>query len=164
MVWATASCVFSLLIVALALYAARCYLAAIRALKREHELKLQQLQSLLTTAEETTARLQAAIRRAESLQASESLPARPRGDALAAIEGLADPAALDSPDSLDQVAANLPPQSTAPLADIFGQDDKVLSVSRLSHQGLKPSDIARRLSLPIGEVEFLLSLRPASQA
>jgi hypothetical protein len=158
MLWATASCVISLLIVALALYAARCYAAAARALQRNQELRLQQFQSLLVAADETTARLEAAIRRAESLQA------RPRGDTLATMEGLADPTALANLESLAHIAANLPPQKTALAADIFEQDAKVLSVSRLLHQGLKPLDIARRLSLPVGEVELLLSLRPNSQA
>src|SRR5690349_15390626 len=83
-------------------------------------------------------------------------------DTLAIMETLADPTALANPKPLAHIAANLPPQTTALAADIFEQDEKALSVSRLSHQGLKPPDIAHRLSLPLGEVELLLSLRPAS--
>jgi hypothetical protein len=164
MLWATASSLLILLIAALALYFVTRRLHAAFALMRQLEATLDQLKSLLPAARDATARLEAAIHRAESFQARPRRDPPTISDTLATMESLAEPAALANPDSLAHIAANLPTQTTALAADIFEQDEKALSVSRLSHQGLKPPDIARRLSLPLGEVEFLLNLRPASQA
>ena len=158
MLWADASCLLILLIAAPALYFVSRQLQAALMLKRELETTRDQLKSLLLTAHEATARLAAAIQRAESLQ---TIPPR---DTLAAIESLAEPSALADANSLDKLAVHLSSQPSDLAANIFEQDEKALSVARLCDQGLKPAEISRRLSLPIGEVEFLLSLRPASQA
>ena len=158
MLWASASCLLILLIAAPALYFISRQLQAALVLQRELETTLHQLKPLLPAAYEATARLAAAIQRAESLQ---TIPPR---DTLAAIESLAEPGALADANSLDKLAVHLSSQPSDVAANIFEQDEKALSVARLCDQGLKPAEISRRLSLPIGEIEFLLSLRPASQA
>jgi len=158
MFWANASCVLVLLVAALAFYSITRRLGAALAFQRELETKLGELKSLLATARDTTAQLEAAIRRAQAL------PPPLQQDTLAAIEGLADPTALADARSLTDLAAHLPIKASNVAADIFEQDGKALSVARLCDQGLSPADISRRLALPVGEVEFLLSLRPASQA
>jgi hypothetical protein len=163
MFWVNASCALVLLIAALAVYFVSRRLVAALALKRQLETTLGELKILVDVAHETTARLEAAIRRAESLQ-TRSLQTPPRRDTLASIESLADPGSLADTNALATIAADLRPQISEPAADIFEQDKKALSVARLQGQGLKPAEISRRLSLPIGEVEFLLSLRPNSQA
>jgi hypothetical protein len=157
MLWTTASCLLILPFAAVALYFLGRQLHAAFALKRELETALEQLQAALPAAHEATARLEAAIRRAESLRTA------PPRDTLASIEQLAEPRALADRSALDKLAANLSSR-TSDTENFFEQDEKALSVARLCDQGLKPADISRRLSLPVGEVEFLLSLRPASQA
>ena len=157
MLWANASSVLLLLVAALVFYSVSRRLYAAFALKRELETTLDNLETLLTASHDATARLEAAIRRAESL------PAPLRRDILASIESLSDPGALADANSFSQIAAQLP-QQPINVADIFQHDEKALSIARLCGQGLKPAEISSRLSLPIGEVEFLLSLRPASQA
>jgi DNA-binding NarL/FixJ family response regulator len=157
MFWVNASCVLVLLVAALAVYFVSRRLYAALAVQRQLESTLGELKILVDVAHDTTARLEAAIRRAEALQP-------PRRDTRASIEGLADPGALADASSLVKVADQLPRHTSDPAADIFEQDEKALSVARLQGQGLKPAEISRRLSLPIGEVEFLLSLRPNSQA
>lgn len=96
-------------------------------------------------------------------QANSPLPPMAR-DTLASIESLADPATLANGRSLSDLAAQLPQIAPPHFADIFDRDKKSLTVARLQDQGLSPAEISRRLSLPIGEVEFILSLRPASSA
>jgi len=157
MFWVNASCVLVLLVAALAVYFVCRRLVAAVALQRELESTLRELKIVVDVAHDTTARLEAAIRRAEALQS-------PRRDTLASIESLADPSALSDEDALASVAADLQRQMSDPAGNIFEQDAKAISVARLCGQGLKPAEISRRLSLPIGEVEFLLSLRANSQA
>ncbi len=158
MLWVHASSVLVLLIAALAVYFVSRRLVAALALKRQLESTLGELKILVDAAHDTTARLEAAILRAESLQE------RPRADMLASIESLADPTALADANSLAKLAAHLPSRTNDLATDIFERDEKALSVARLQGQGLKPAEISRRLRLPIGEVEFLLSLRPNSRA
>jgi len=157
MFWVNASCVLVLLVAALAVYFVSRRVYAALALQRRLESTLGELKILVDVAHDTTARLEAAIRRAEALQS-------PRRDSLATIASLADPSALADANALATIAADLQPQTSDSAADIFEQDEKALSVARLQGQGLKPAEISRRLSLPIGDVEFLLSLRPNSQA
>lgn len=158
MLWVNASCALVLLIAALVVYFVSRRLVAALALKRQLESTLGELKILVDVAHETTARLEAAIHRAESLQTP------PRRDTLASIESLADPNTLADANALGTLAGTLRPRTSDAAADIFDQDEKALSVARLQGQGLKPAEISRRLSMPIGEVEFLLSLRPNSQA
>src|SRR5436189_1601645 len=73
-----------------------------RELKGELDSKLSALQALVLMARQESQRLEAAIKKAESLEL-----AAPR-DTLAAIEGLADPEALSSASALAEVAAQVP--------------------------------------------------------
>jgi hypothetical protein len=158
MLWVNASCVFVLLIAVLAVYFVSRRLVAALALQRQLESTLGELRILVDVGHETTARLEAAIHHAKSLQKP------PQRDTLTSIENLADPSSLADKNALATIAADLRPRTSVLTADIFKQDEKALSVARLQGQGLKPAEISHRLSLPIGEVEFLLSLRPNSQA
>ena len=158
MLWANASSILMLLVAAIVFYLASRRLYTALALQRELETTLAEAKTLLATGHEATARLEAAIGRAESLLS-------PLGqDTLAAIEGLADPTALADAQSLADLTAHLPSKPSDRAANIFEQDKKQLAVARLCNQGLSPAEISRRLAFPIGEVEFLLSLRPASPA
>jgi hypothetical protein len=65
---------------------------------------------------------------------------------------------LDDSRMLGHVAAQCSPLGDIP-ADLFQHDRQSLSVARLADQGLSPASIAECLSLPLGEVELLLSLR-----
>ena len=106
------------------------------------------------TARQESQRLEAAIRRAEALALN-----APR-DTLAAMEALADPAALADPQPLAQLAAGMPlPPGVR--GELFEDNDRRVAIANLATAGLSPAEIARRLSLPIGDVELLLSLRSA---
>jgi hypothetical protein len=124
-----------------------------RDLKAELDSKLAALQALVALAREERALLEATI-----LQLRHDEADQPRGT-LAAIESLGDPAALDDPERLSQVAARMPALPGDVAADLFERDRQSLAVSRLSDQGLSPVSIAEHLHLPLGEVELLLSLR-----
>lgn len=118
----------------------------------ELDRKVANLQALVAVARRESRRLEAAIAKAQS----------PQGTALkhplAAIEALGDAAALEDPQALQRAAAELP--RIAPVADATIKDDeKTLRIVRLLDQGHSPAEIARRVGLPIGEVELRLSLR-----
>jgi hypothetical protein len=123
--------------------------------KGELDSKLSALQALVLMAKREAERLETAIVKAESLEL-----AAPR-DTLAQMDRLAEPAAMESENSLAAVAASLPRHHSDECADPFADEQKVLAIARLSEQGNSPPQIARRLGLPLGEVEFLLSLRSA---
>ena len=124
--------------------------------KGELDSKLSALSALVLMAQREAERLEAAIVKAESLE-----PAVPR-DTLARIERLAEPAALENENSLAQVATSLPRWGSGGDADPFAGDEKTLAIAGLADQGNSPPQIASRLGLPLGEVEFLLNLRPTS--
>lgn len=117
-----------------------------RDLKAELDSKMSALQGIVRIANEESARLEAAIARAEQLGIS------PYPDTLAAIEGLnatADAGALVLPES--------PPVSEGdPVGTQLG------AVYQLADQGLAPSAIARSLGTSLGDVELIMSLRPES--
>jgi hypothetical protein len=117
--------------------------------------KLAALQSLADRARQESERLEAAIRRAEELALI------PRADSLAVIEDLADPAALADPERLPQAAAGLPRLPHGFGGELFDENRQAVAIANLSSQGLSPAEIARRLGLPIGDVELLLNLRSA---
>jgi hypothetical protein len=123
-----------------------------RDLKAELDSKLSALAALVALARHERALLEATIvrRQGEGTAAPTST--------LAAIERLGDAAALEDSRMLGQVAAQFSPPDDIP-ADLFQRDRKSLSVARLADQGLSPASIAECLSLPLGEVELLLSLR-----
>jgi DNA-binding NarL/FixJ family response regulator len=123
--------------------------------KRELDGKRAELEALIASARQESQRLEAAIAKAQSLGLAAGR------DTLAAIEDLADPVALDDPRALSQVAARIPQLPTGVAEDLFAADEKNLTIVRLLHQGHSAAEIARRLRMPIGEVELLLSLRSA---
>lgn len=110
-----------------------------RDLKAELDTKMMALQALVRMAQEETARLQAAIRRAEQLGIATTV------DPLTACEQWGE--GLTAP--LPEVPA---PQSV-PAAD---------RILQLANDGLLPQQIADRLQIPLGDVEITLSLRPAT--
>ncbi len=126
--------------------------AAYRAAREVHakiDAKLAALEALVTRAMQESQRLEAALALARAAQ---------QPDLLAQIESLADEPALAEPHFLARVAAQMP---AVVADDPFAGNERQLAIARLADQGLAASDIARRLSLPIGEVELLLSLRSA---
>jgi len=124
-----------------------------RDLRAEIDTKFAALQALTILARNESQRLEAAIRRAEGLGID-----APR-DTLAAIEGLADPDALADPQRLAEVAAQMPPLPRGLRGELFAENDRQVAIANLAARGLAPTEIARRLSLPIGDVELLLNLR-----
>jgi uncharacterized glyoxalase superfamily metalloenzyme YdcJ len=119
------------------------------------ERNLAALEALVSVARQESQRLEAAVARAESLEPSASR------DTLAAIEDLADPEMLADDQALAETAAKLPRLPSGVVEDFFRADEKSLSIARLLDQGRTPAEISRQLKMPLGEVEFLLSLRPA---
>jgi hypothetical protein len=125
-----------------------------RDLKAEIDTKFAALQALAIIARQEAERLEAAVARAEKLEPGPS-------DTLAAIESLADPEALADSSRLARVAAELPPPPRGLRGELFDENRQAVAITNLSAQGLSPTEIARRLSLPLGDVELLLNLRPA---
>jgi len=119
------------------------------------ENKVAGLESLVDTARHESQRLEAAIAKAEALRTR-------NGDSLAMLEALADPAALDDPQAMERAAADVMRLPADVASDIFTADEKTLKIARLIHQGHSLAEIARRLHLPLGEVELLMSMRPKS--
>jgi hypothetical protein len=83
-------------------------------------------------------------------------PMRRGGEALALLENLADPEALEG----ERAVA----EAVAALGNTFSRDEPSSAIASLSDQGLSAAQIAHRLRIPLGEVEFLLNLRPSSTA
>ena len=113
-----------------------------------------ELKTFIREAREESTRLESAINAARSV----CVISRP--EALAKLEELADPAALSDPQALAQTAAQLPPLPGI-TSDLFVANQKTVAIARLLEQGHAAPEIARRLSLPLGEIELLLSLRPS---
>jgi DNA-binding NarL/FixJ family response regulator len=124
-----------------------------RELKGELDSKLAALQALVLMARQESQRLEAAIKTGEAM---ENAPPR---DRLARIEGLAEPEALASAESLAQVANEMPQLPSDVAADLFAADHRMLEITRLQEKGHPAAEISRRLGLPLGEIELLLSLR-----
>lgn len=132
-----------------------------RDLKAEIDSKLSALQALVVLARQEAERLEAAIRRAADGGIGGDDAPR---DTLAAIERLADPAALDDPDKLAEVAAQCPSHASATAADPFHDNERTIAIARLADRGHSSVEIARRLGRPLGEVELLLGLRSGTTA
>jgi DNA-binding NarL/FixJ family response regulator len=150
-----ASWVLTLVAVALAAYVVSRSSQNAHKLKGELDRELKELKTLIAAARQESQRLQAAIARANSLGLAARL------STLAAIERLAEAAALDDPRAIVEVAARTAQLPAGVAEDLFEADEKMLTIARLIDQGHSADDIARRLNLPIGEVELLSSLRPA---
>ena len=121
-------------------------------LKAELDSKLSALQALVIMAQRESARLEAAIRRAETLDR------RAPSDSLAVLERLGEPAALQNPHAIRSAAEALPDTTSARFPDPFQDEQTELAIANLAAQGLPAADIARRLNLPLGEVEIRLNM------
>ena len=84
-------------------------------------------------------------------------------DALSHLEGLQDPASLADHRAIELAANHIAQLPSGIPSDLFEADQKLLNISRLLDRGHSPSQIAHHLHLPLGEVELLTSLRPASR-
>lgn len=126
-----------------------------RDLKAELDSKLAAMQALIAMARQERNLLETAIERAQGLGID------PLPGALTAIARLGDPAALEDPQYLAQVATRMPTIPGNVPSDVFDRDRTSLAISRLVDQGLTPRQIAEQLGLPLGEIEFLLNLRNA---
>ena len=113
-----------------------------RDIKAEIDTKLAALQAMTIAARQECDRLELLIARAQRLNGPV--------DSLAAIEDLADPAAMSDPSRLQQVVDRLPPPSRP-----VGPSQR-RAIQQLSASGLAPAAIAERLGLPVGEVELML--------
>ncbi|MDA1052052.1 MAG: hypothetical protein O3C40_16420 [Planctomycetota bacterium] len=115
---------------------------ATRHLKAELDSKMSALQAIIRIASEESARLEAAIARAELLGIS------PCADTLAAIEE------LNGSDDSDG--------GLLPDASLARQDElaaRRAAVYQLADRGLAASAIARSIGAPLGDIELLMSLR-----
>ncbi len=124
-------------------------------IKGELDGRLAALRELILLARREADRLEAAVKNSESLEL-----AAPH-ETLAALEDLADLASLANPDALGQAADLLPKLPGGVAGDLFDSERTALDIARLINQGLAAGEIARRLNLPIGEVELRLSMRAA---
>lgn len=116
-----------------------------RHFKAELDSKMSALQSLVRMASEESARLEAAIVRAERLGISTC------ADTLAAIEELT---------AVDESSSRLPPAASLTMEnEIAARRD---AIYQLADQGLAAGAIARSIGLPLGDVELLMSLRSDS--
>ncbi|MBI2481027.1 MAG: hypothetical protein HYV60_21050 [Planctomycetia bacterium] len=113
-----------------------------RELKAELDSKMSALQAITRIASEESARLEAAITRAERLGIST------RADTLTAIEGLNG--------SDDSSGGLLSDDSSLGLDELAARRD---AVYRLADQGLATNAIAQSIGAPLGDVELLMSLR-----
>ena len=116
-----------------------------RDLKAELDSKMGALQAIIRIATEESARLEAAIARAEQLGVS------PCANTLEAIE------ALSGDEDFGGDVLPHPPSATSD--DIAAQRTVVY---QLADQGLAASAIARSIGAPLGDVELLMSLRSKS--
>ncbi len=116
-----------------------------RDLKAELDSKMSALQAITRIASEESARLEAAIARAEQLGITGC------ADTLAAIEELHG--------SDDFGGGALPEASSTTTDEIASRRD---AVYQLADKGLAASAIARSIGVPLGDVELLMSLRSGS--
>jgi DNA-binding NarL/FixJ family response regulator len=113
------------------------------------------LRELIVAARRESERLEAAIARS-----AEVAPRAP-GNKLALLEALAEASSLADPDAMAHAAEQILPLPGGAANDLFESNETDLALARLLNQGHSPNEIARRLGLPLGEVELRLSLRPA---
>lgn len=116
-----------------------------RHLKAELDSKMVALQAITRIASDESARLEAAIARAERLGITGC------ADTLAAIEE------LNGGDDLG--GHDLPETSSTTADEIAARRD---AVYQLADQGLAATAIARSIGAPLGEIELLMSLRSES--
>jgi DNA-directed RNA polymerase specialized sigma24 family protein len=147
-----ASCCFGLAGMTVAAYA----LSRLRACRAEAgslQREVARLNELLAAAQQEE-RLTAAIANGRGSSLVPQVD-----DALAAIAALGDPAAMQSRSSLSAAVTSLT-DALAGVPDTLFEDNEREQKIVLWHQrGHSPGEIARRLGVPLGEVELRLSLR-----
>jgi DNA-binding NarL/FixJ family response regulator len=159
MLSAIASSALLLVGIGLTVYLLQRRAAAIRAetleIRRQLDERLAALHQLILVARSETERLESAIKNAQALELES-----PR-DTLDSLESLADATSLANPEALGSAVAQLPQLPSDVAGDVFDSDQKTLAIARLKDQGNSAGEIARRLGLPLGEVELRLSMRAA---
>lgn len=154
-VTASLSCLCAIVTIALGWCCARSILNRARRINAELDEKLAELHDVVEQARQQSAQLAALL-----AQAQHRKPHRP-SNALTKIEALADPAALEDAASMSHLIAELPPPRTGLPVGLFADNRQSLAIAHLADQGLSAAEIARRLGVPIGEIELRLSLRAA---
>lgn len=144
--------VASLIAVCLATLAATSTI--LRRWRRDLSQQLTNLQTELNATHQELRTLKAAIHKNQT-----SKPIPLRHDFLAQIEQLGDATALADESTIEQTAREIDQLPGGISANLFTADHKLLDISRLIDNGHSLSDIARRLHIPLGEVELLASLR-----
>jgi hypothetical protein len=154
-VTASLSCLCAIITIAIGWCCARSILNRARRIHVELDEKIADLHALVEQSREQSTQLAALLAQAQHLK-----PHRP-SSALTKIEALADPAALENAASMAHLVAELPSPRTGLPAGLFADNRQSLAIARLADQGLSAAEIARRLGVPIGEIELRLSLRAA---
>jgi hypothetical protein len=72
---------------------------------------------------------------------------------------LAETAALANTEAWAQMANEVSQLPGGVPADLFEADQRSSAIARLAEKGHSTAEISRRLGLPVGEIELLLSLR-----
>lgn len=152
---ASLSCLCAIVTIAAGWCCARSILNRARRIHEELDEKLVELHALVEQARQQSAQLAALLAQAQHLK-----PHRP-SSALTKIEALADPAAFEDASSMSHLVAELPLPRTGVPAGLFADNRQSVAIARLADQGLSAAEIARRLGVPIGEIELRLSLRAA---
>jgi hypothetical protein len=84
-----------------------------------------------------------------------------RADVLGELESLGDSTKVEASDALARATELLSSTDLGSPSDLFVHEHKLRDISKLAREGASSGEIARRLHLTIGEVEFLLNLRAA---
>lgn len=118
---------------------------------------IQQLTNLQTELNATRHELSALKATINTTRIQKPVPQH--HDFLEQIEQLGDLTALANENAIEQAVREINQSPSVISADLFTADHKLLDISRLIDNGHTLSDIARRLHIPLGEVELLASLR-----
>jgi hypothetical protein len=149
-----ASCVLALaaLTVTASFLSRRVRVAQAQIAALRHE--VEQLTALAATASQEAERLAAAF-----VSSRVQSPVGQAHDRLAQLAALGDPAATQSDAALSAAAAKLAEVVPGVPVNLFDDNRREESIVRLHERGHAPAEIARRLSVPVGEVELRLSMR-----
>lgn len=136
--------------------------------------RISVLRALVAEADRAAARLETALDGAAQLAARPGMPGQGRSQAedlgMPALAGGGDPAAVEAQGPIlrpvqelpgERLGAEQPPSRNAaslPAPRCSGQQREEICL--LADYGFGPTEIARRTSTPLGEVELILNLRP----
>ena len=113
-----------------------------RDLKAELDSKMSALQAIIGIAQRESSRLEAAVRRAESLGIVAGRDTREAVEKLGESEHV-----------------TLPHVAPTEVAELIGPSDQRTRIYKQADAGRSPTEIANQEGLAVGEVEFLLSVR-----